>query len=59
MLRQGARNILMSRFSDVGSRTQKLLTAVKQSKNFHLVMATHDGALGLAAQAHGFRVVGV
>jgi uncharacterized protein len=38
-----------------------LATAVlwKEMSRVDLVMATHDGALGLAAQAHGFAVVGV
>jgi len=31
----------------------------KDAMQIDPVMATHDGALGLAAQAHGFRVVGV
>jgi len=37
-----------------------LATAVlwKEMSHVDLVMATHDGALGLAAQAHGFAVVG-
>ena len=38
-----------------------LATAVlwKELSRVDLVMATHDGALGLAAQAHGLTVVGV
>ena len=38
-----------------------LATAVlwKEMSRVNLVMATHDGALGLAAQAHGLTVVGV
>ena len=38
-----------------------LATAVlwKEMSRVDLVMATHDGALGLAAQAHGLTVVGV
>ena len=38
-----------------------LATAVlwKEMSRVELVMATHDGALGLAAQAHGLTVVGV
>jgi predicted nucleic acid-binding protein len=38
-----------------------LATAVlwKEMSREDLVMATHDGALGLAAQAHGLTVVGV
>jgi predicted nucleic acid-binding protein len=31
----------------------------KEMSRVELVMATHDGALGLAAQAHGLPVVGV
>ena len=31
----------------------------KEMSRVDLVMATHDGALGLAAQAHGLTVVGV
>ncbi|MBI2833383.1 MAG: PIN domain-containing protein [Acidobacteria bacterium] len=31
----------------------------KEMAGTNLVMATHDGALGLAAQAHGLAVVGV
>ena len=38
-----------------------LATAIlwKESARTGLIMATHDVALGLAAQAHGFDVVGV
>ena len=38
-----------------------LATAVlwKEMSRVDLVMATHDGALGLAAQAHGLPVVGI
>ena len=38
-----------------------LATAVlwKEVAHVDLVMATHDGALGLAAQAHGLAVVGI
>ncbi|MEP6593270.1 MAG: PIN domain-containing protein [Acidobacteriota bacterium] len=38
-----------------------LATAVlwKKMSRVDLVMATHDGALGLAAQAHGLPVVGI
>ena len=38
-----------------------LATAVlwKEMSRVNLVMATHDGALGLAAQAHGLPVVGI
>lgn len=31
----------------------------RERSNAELVMATHDRRLGIAAQAHGFRVVGV
>lgn len=31
----------------------------KEMSRADLVMATHDGALGLAAQAHGLPVVGI
>lgn len=31
----------------------------RETSNAQLVMATHDIALGVAAQAHGFQVVGV
>jgi predicted nucleic acid-binding protein len=31
----------------------------KETTGTDLVMATHDGALGLGAQAHGLRVLGV
>jgi predicted nucleic acid-binding protein len=31
----------------------------KEMSHVDLVMATHDGALGLASRAHGLRVVGV
>jgi uncharacterized protein len=31
----------------------------KEMSHAHLTMATHDGALGLAARAHGLPVVGV
>jgi hypothetical protein len=27
--------------------------------SLNAVMATHDGALGLAARAHGFKVLGI
>jgi predicted nucleic acid-binding protein len=30
----------------------------KEAMEIDLVMVTHDGALGLAAQAHGFKVLG-
>ncbi len=30
----------------------------KETTSVDLIMATHDGALALAAEAHGFRVVG-
>ena len=38
-----------------------LATAVlwKEMSHVDLVMATHDGALGLAAQAHGLPVIGI
>jgi predicted nucleic acid-binding protein len=38
-----------------------LATAVlwKEMSQLDLVMATHDGALGLAAKAHGFAVIGM
>jgi hypothetical protein len=31
----------------------------KDATGIDPVMATHDGALGLAAQAHGLKVVGI
>jgi hypothetical protein len=38
-----------------------LATALRweESQNAELVMATHDGALAMAARAHGFPVIGM